>query len=338
MKTIPFCIVGYGRIGKRHAKHISRLAELKAVCDIDKNALKEAAEDYPGIECYNSIDSLLENDKESSVVNICTPNGLHAEQTVKALRNGRHVVCEKPMALKVKDAEKMIEEAEKVAKHLFIVKQNRFNPPVEKLKETMDKNLLGRIYSVQLNCFWNRNERYYQESLWKGTDDLDGGILFTQFSHFIDLLYWFCGDVEEVMVMGGNFNHKDSISFADTVTAVIRFKTGALGTVNCTINSFGGNMEGSITLFAEKGTVKIGGQYLNVLEYQNIENYEIERVECHRPANEYGYYQGSMSNHDLVIKNVIDVLNNDGDIATTGYEGLKTVEIIEKIYKYLEKK
>jgi len=184
---------------------------------------------------------------------------------------------------------------------------------------------------VQLNCFWNRNEDYYKNS-WKGTRALDGGTLFTQFSHFIDLLYWMIGDVREAMAYSGNLGHKGMIEFEDTGCIALQFYNGCIGTINYTVNSFGKNMEGSLTIFAEKGTVKIGGQYLNELEYQKIDGYEIKDLPPGNPANNYGQYQGSMSNHDKVYANVIDVLMNGGVIATNGFEGLKTVEIIDKIY------
>ena len=161
---------------------------------------------------------------------------------------------------------------------------------------------------------------------------LDGGTLFTQFSHFIDLLYWLAGDIQDVCVYTDNFKHKNLIEFEDTGVAAFRFRNGALGTLNYTVNSFGKNMEGSITIFAEKGTVKVGGQYLNLLEYQNIEDYEIKHIEKSNPPNDYGEYKGSMSNHDKVYENVIDVLKNGGSIKTNILDGLKTVQIIEKLY------
>ncbi len=335
-RRISFSIVGCGRIGHRHAHHIRELGRLEAACDTDPRAREEFKEKYPDVPCYASIEEMLEEDSVTDVVNVCTPNGLHAEHTLFSLKHGKHVVCEKPMTLTVKDAKRMIAAAEKADRHLFVVKQNRFNPPVQKLKEVLDKGILGRIYSAQLNCFWNRSDRYYRESPWKGTRDLDGGILYTQFSHFIDLLYWFLGDVEYIRGLSRNYCHGDLIDFEDTLVALLRFKSGVLATVNCSVNSYEKNMEGSITLFCENGTVKVGGQYLNVLEYQKIKGHVIEDVESHRPPNEYGFYQGSMSNHDRVIGNVIDVLNNNGKIATTGFEGMKTVEIIEKIYKATE--
>jgi predicted dehydrogenase len=268
---------------------------------------------------------------EIDVIAVCSPNGLHAEHSIKALKAGFHVLCEKPMALSVYDCGEMISAAERANKRLFIVKQNRFNPPVAAVKAIIDEGRLGKIYSVQLNCFWNRNNEYYKDS-WKGTRDMDGGTLFTQFSHFIDLLYWLVGDVKDVSVFTGNFHHNNIIEFEDTGVVSLKFYNNAIGTINYTVNSFDKNMEGSLTIFAEKGTVKIGGQYLNELEYQNIENYKIENLPAGNPPNNYGKYFGSMSNHDKVYSNLNEVLTNGGVIATNGFEGLKTIEIIDKIY------
>ena len=225
----------------------------------------------------------------------------------------------------------MINASLKANKRLFIVKQNRFNPPVIAVKKVIDEGRLGYIYSIQLNCFWNRTDEYYNESDWKGTKVMDGGTLFTQFSHFIDLLYWFFGDVMDVHSFTGNYNH-GTIEFEDTGVVILKFCNGIIGTINFTVNSYKKNMEGSLTIFGEKGMVKIGGQYLNELEYQNIEGYKIENLPPGNPPNMYGDYVGSMSNHDKVFENIGDVLSNEGVITTNGFEGLKTVEIIQKIY------
>jgi UDP-N-acetyl-2-amino-2-deoxyglucuronate dehydrogenase len=331
MKKYKFALVGCGRIAQRHAQHISRLGILSAVCDIDRSKAEELGKQY-NAEIYYSLEDLLETEKGTDVISICSPNGLHAEQTIKSLRAGFHVLCEKPMAISVDDAGQMVSESLKANKLLFIVKQNRFNPPVVALKKVIDDGNLGKIYSVQLSCFWNRNEAYYKGSDWKGTLKLDGGTLYTQFSHFIDLLYWLVGDVKHVKARIGNFGHQGIIEFEDTGVVCLEFYNGAIGTINYSVNSYGSNMEGSITIFAEKGTVKIGGQYLNELEYQKFNGFKITDLPPGNPPNEYGEYKGSMSNHDKVYENVIDVLGNRGVIATNAFEGMKTVEIIEKIY------
>lgn len=332
MDKLKFAIVGCGRIAQRHAEHISGRGTLSSVCDVKLDRARELSKKY-GARAFGDIDALLKSDGHVDLLSVCTPNGLHAEHTVKALEAGINVLCEKPMAISVADCRKMIDAAERNNRKLFIVKQNRFNPPIVALKEAIDSGRLGQIFSVQLNCFWNRTEDYYKSSDWKGTKTLDGGTLFTQFSHFIDLLYWMMGDIDDVRSFMDNFNHAGIVEFEDTGVTILRFKNGAIGTINYTVNSHNGNMEGSITVFGQKGTVKVGGQYLNVLEYQKIDGYEIKDVPESRPANDYGFYQGSMSNHDKVYDNVISVLTRGGKIAATGGEGLKTVEIIERIYR-----
>lgn len=331
MSNIKVGLIGCGRIAQRHAGHIQRLARVAAVCDINEDKAKALGGEYE-VPYYTDVDDFLRN-TEMDVVAVCSPNGHHADHTIKSLRAGFHVLCEKPMAISSTDCEEMIKMAERCNKRLFIVKQNRFNPAVEAVKTKIDEGALGKIYSVQLNCFWNRNFNYYQASDWKGSKELDGGTLFTQFSHFIDLLYWMIGDIDAVSAMIENYAHQGVIDFEDSGVVMLKFKNGAIGTINYTVNAFQKNMEGSITIFGEKGTVKVGGQYLNKLEYQSFEGDEIGALREGNPANEYGEYQGSMSNHDRVYENVIDVLESGGSIATNGLEGLKTVEIIEKIYR-----
>jgi UDP-N-acetyl-2-amino-2-deoxyglucuronate dehydrogenase len=331
LAKLKFAIIGCGRIASRHADIISGIASLEAVCDVKEDRAKALAGNHSARH-YTKIEDLLKEEKDIDVVSICTPNALHGPQTILSLKAGRHVLCEKPMALSVKECEAMIETAEKSKKSLFIVKQNRFNPPVVELKKLIDEGRLGRVLSAEINCFWNRNEEYYRQSDWKGRKLIDGGTLFTQFSHFIDLMYWLAGDVKHVRALGRNLHHQGFIEFEDTGAAIIEFENGAIGTFNYTVNSYRKNMEGSITVFGERGTVKVGGQYLNALEYQCIDGYEIKGLPQSRPANDYGFYQGSMSNHDKVYGNVIDVLTNNGKIAASAYDGMKTVEIIEKIY------
>ena len=328
--NLKFAIIGCGRIAQRHAEHIHSKAVLSAVCDIVPEKSAVLAEKFKA-NAYSSVEEMLQSGTAIDIVSICSPNGLHAEHSIKALNAGKHVICEKPMALTTDDCGRMIQAAEKHNKRLFAIKQNRYNPPVAAVKQLIDEDRLGKIYSVQLNCFWNRNEDYYKNS-WKGTKDLDGGTLYTQFSHFIDLLYWMIGDVKEVHAIMDNFHHRGIIEFEDTGVVTLRFVNGAIGTINYTVNSYQKNMEGSLTVFGEKGTVKIGGQYLNELEYQQIEGYKIENLPEGNKPNNYGTYVGSMSNHNLVYDNVIEVLENGGSITTSAFEGLKTVEIIQKIY------
>ena len=323
-----FAITGCGRIGTRHAAQMYRIGNVKAVCDSIPEKANDLAYQY-GATPYYSLDELLGLEKDIDVMSICTPNGLHAQHTIKSLDAGMHVLCEKPLCINVIDGKHMIAAAERSRKKLFVVKQNRYNPPVVFLKELINLNKLGNIFSFQVNCFWNRNPHYYTG--WKGTKQLDGGTLFTQFSHFIDLIYWLLGDVAAVKTINRNFAH-EAIEFEDTGMVLFEMKSGAIGTMNYTVNSFDKNMEGSLTLFAEKGSVKIGGEYLNELEYFKVAGMETPILAKGNPANAYGHYQGSMSNHDKVYEELLKALDDPYSTLASAAEGLKTVEIIEKIY------
>jgi predicted dehydrogenase len=330
LMSLQFAIIGCGNIGQRHAEYIQQVGQLAAVCDIDSAKAIELGKKYNAV-VYFSIEELLAKEKKLNVFVVCTPNGLHATHCIQAMNAGCHVLCEKPMALTSADCLDMISTAEKCGKQLFVVKQNRFNPPVVAVKKLLDENKLGKIFSIQLSCFWHRDAQYYLHS-WKGTKSLDGGTLFTQFSHFIDLLYWMFGDVKMVKAITGNFAHQNIIEFEDTGVVVLEFENGVIGTMNYTVNSYNKNMEGSLTVFGEKGTVKIGGQYLNLLEYQEMEGEKINNLAEGNKANDYGFYKGSMSNHDKVYQNLVAVLNKKAEMTAGSYDGLKTVQIIEKIY------
>jgi len=329
---IGFGILGCGYIGRRHAKHISEHPEGTVVAgfDIKEDRMLEFCNDFHAKKC-SSLDELLSN-PEVDLISVCTPNGLHYQGAISALKAGKHVLVEKPMALSKTQCEEMIKESEKNKKELYVVKQNRFNPPIVKLKEIVESGKLGQVYMVQVNCFWNRNEKYYLSSDWKGTKELDGGTLFTQFSHFVDILYYLFGNLENISGIAKNVNHGKLIEFEDTGTFNFYMKNGALGSLIYTSSCYMQNMEGSITVWAENATIKIGGKYLNTIEYQKTNDFDITDVEESRPANNYGYYEGSMSNHDRVINNVIDALSGRGKIMTNAYEGMDVVDIIERMY------
>lgn len=332
---LNIAIVGCGRIGVRHAKQAARVGKIVAVCDRIAERAAELAS-RTGARAYTDLTNMLSSEPEVDLVAVCTPNGLHAEHSRLAFRAGTHVLCEKPMALSVEACGRMIQAAEEANRRLFIVKQNRYNPPIMALRKALAEGHLGRISAVQLNGFWNRRASYY-DNPWKGTRQLDGGILFTQFSHFIDLAVWLLGDLQEAAVFSHNWFHADTIEFDDDIVAAVRFRSGIIGTMHFTINAFDHNMEGSLTLFGERGTVKVGGQYLNALDYQCIDNYCIEGLESGQSPNTYGEYQGSMSNHHLVYDNVCDVLLRDGAITTSAYDGLRTVQAIELLHEAIEK-
>lgn len=327
---LNFALVGCGRIGTKHATLINQFGNLIAVCDIDAEKANRFSTQFQAAS-YLDIEELLAKEKNIDVVVVCTPNGLHATHSIKSLEAGHHVLCEKPMAIVLDDAKQMIRVAEKANKKLFVVKQNRYNPPVLAVKKIIDEGRLGKIFNIQLNCFWNRTDDYYTDA-WRGTKELDGGILFTQFSHFIDVMYWMIGDVTAVISYKKNYLHQHNIELEDTGVVIVQFANEAIGSINYTVNSFAKNMEGSITIFGEKGTVKIGGAYLNELTYQNIDGYHIADLPVGNTSNQYENYQGSMSNHDKVYENLIAVLQHNASMATNAFDAMKTVEIISKIY------
>jgi UDP-N-acetyl-2-amino-2-deoxyglucuronate dehydrogenase len=324
-----FALVGCGNISHRHAENINRVGTLTAVCDIVPEKADALAEKYK-VRSYYSIDGLLENEPAVEIMVVCTPNGLHAEHSIQSLQKGKHVLCEKPLSISMKDGKKMVETAEACKRKIYVVKQNRYNEPVQHLKQLLEENALGKIYSFQLNCFWNRPQQYYTNS-WRGTKELDGGILYTQFSHFIDLLYWFLGDVKTAQGYKHNYGNRSHFEIEDTGAAILKMKCGAIGTINYTINSYNKNLEGSFSIFGEKGSVKIGGQYLNTLEWYEVAGNERPTLAVQPSSNDYGFYQGSMSNHHKVYDDLIRSLDGKGSLLEAR-DALSTIEIIEKIY------
>jgi len=337
MSKIKFAVIGQGHIGKRHAEMIRRNpeAELVAVCDIipkeqlDLTDLKE--------KFYTSVEELLSLHPEIEVVSICTPNGLHAKHSLAALQSGKNIVCEKPMALHKADCETIIHKALQIHKTVFCVMQNRYSPPSVWLKKIVEEKIIGDIYMVQLNCYWNRDERYYKKGSWKGTEELDGGTLFTQFSHFIDIMYWLFGDIKNIQAKFNDFNHKSLTEFEDSGFVNFDFVNGGMGSINYSTTVWNTNLESSISIIGSKGSVKVGGQYMDKVEYCNIKDYTSPELAPTNPANDYGTYKGSANNHHYIIENVIDTLKSRTTITTNAMEGLKVVDIIERIYALRKK-
>jgi UDP-N-acetyl-2-amino-2-deoxyglucuronate dehydrogenase len=360
MSNVKFTVIGKGHIGKRHEAIIEGMSE----------ELRVKSEELRVKSALNS--SLLPlNSKNTlhSITSICTPNYLHCTQAIEAMENGNDVIIEKPMGLTAAACREVIAVANNLNRKVFCVMQNRFSPPSKWLKEMVGSGRLGKIYQVQVNCFWNRSEDYYKQSSWKGSLEKDGGTLYTQFSHFIDTLFWLFGDIEPVGAQFFNHNHP-YIEFEDSgVISAVRVKNeegikseelriksalnssllplnskSALNSSLLTLHSFpiqinystsayGQNLESSITILAEHGTVKVGGQYMEKVLACNVKDYEMPILEETQPPNDYGTYKGSASNHAYVYQNVMDVLAGKADIACTAEEGLKVVEFIEKVYE-----
>jgi len=240
------------------------------------------------------------------------------------------------MALNKADAEEVIHLSLKHNKKVFCVMQNRYSPPSMWLKQIVEERHLGQVYMVMINCFWNRDSDYYQggdSNYWKGKLEKDGGTLFTQFSHFIDTMYWLFGDIKNIQASFQDFNHQDTTEFEDSGTILFDFVKGGSGSINYSTSVYDKNLESSITIIGEKGSVKVGGQYMNEIEYCHIENYVQPELEETLPPNDYGKYKGSAANHQFVIQNVVDTLKMGEAVTTNSLEGLKVVEIIENIYR-----
>jgi UDP-N-acetyl-2-amino-2-deoxyglucuronate dehydrogenase len=329
-ENIRFCIVGFGNIGHRHAEHIidNPNTTLVAVCDINTAIQQKLAE---GVAYYSDLQDMLKNVK-ADVLCVCTPNYLHEPHTIAGLEAGLHTVVEKPMAMSVAECDRMIAAAERTGKTIFAVKQNRYNPPVQEVKKLIVNNELGEIYMLQINCFWNRGAAYYSESDWRGKKAKDGGCLYTQFSHFVDIMYYLNGPISTATGLTHNFAHQHNTEVEDTGSFVLKAANNAIINFNFTTCSYERNMEGSITIFAEKGTVKIGGQYLNTIDYQKLAAAALPNINITAKANNYGLYQGSMSNHDKVIQNVVNVLHHNHAVMTSADEGRDVLHIIEQMY------
>ena len=337
-KKVKFAIVGYGHIGKRHAAMVTgnELGEVVAVVE-PMDDRRAVADSTYGCPVFATTEELYQSGVEMDVVNVCTPNGLHSDQAIEALSARSHVVIEKPMGLHKAKCEEVIHKALQYSKKVFLVKQNRYSPTSEWLKSLMEEEKLGEIYMVQLNCYWNRDSRYYKPGGWKGSLDMDGGTLFTQFSHFIDIMYWLFGDVKNIQGKFADFTHKDSTDFEDSGLVSFDFVDGGMGCLNYSTAVWGQNLESSLTIIGSKGSVKVGGQYMNEVEYCHIDGYEMPELAPSNPPNDYGPYKGSAANHHYVIDNVVDTLKGRTTATTNALEGLKVVDIIERIYEVRDK-
>ena len=330
---VKFAIVGCGHIGKRHAEMIERNDEAELVALVDIASPEGLNIERFNVPFFKTVEEMLEAVPTVEVVNICTPNGLHASQSILALNARKHVVCEKPMGLSKANCEEVIFKALQVSRHVICVMQNRYSPPSVWLKDIIENKRLGKIYMVDINCYWNRDDRYYSKSDWKGSQKLDGGTLFTQFAHFVDIMYWLFGDIENIAGRFADFNHGEITDFEDSGVVSFDFVNGGVGSLNYSTSVWDQNLESSMTIIGEKGSVKVGGQYMNNVEYCHVKDYEMPELPEASPANDYGTYKGSAANHHFIIQNVVDTIKNRNVATTNALEGLKVVDIIERIYK-----
>ena len=328
-RRIRFALVGCGRISANHfdalAKHAER-AELVGVCDIDAAALERAVA-RTGAPGFHTLEELLAG-SDPDIVILATPSGLHAEQAITVAASGRHVMTEKPMATRWQDGKRMVHACDQAGVHLFVVKQNRRNATLQLLKRAVDKDRFGRIYMVNVNVFWHRPQSYYDSADWRGTWEFDGGAFMNQASHYVDLLDWLIGPVESLQAYTATLAR--NIQVEDTGVVSIRWRTGALGSMNVTMLTFPRNLEGSITIIGEKGTVRLGGVAVNKFEHWEFADSDPDDALVEQSSYEttsvYGF------GHPLYYDNVIQALRGEATPETDGREGLRSLEILVATY------
>jgi UDP-N-acetyl-2-amino-2-deoxyglucuronate dehydrogenase len=329
-RPIKVALVGCGRISENHFKSIAQHHNdivLDAICDVDRTALENAMERYKVLG-YDTVDELLKR-SDADLIVLCTPSGLHANQTIKAALANRHVLTEKPMATTWEDGLRMVRVCQDEKRHLFVVKQNRLNSTIQLLKRAIDAGRFGKIHMVSLNVFWHRPQSYYDQAPWRGTKDLDGGAFMNQASHYIDLLRWLLGPVDSIHAMLGK--QARNIEAEDSGVLNVRWSNGAMGSVSVTMLTYPKNYEGSITILGEKGSVRIGGVAVNEIQHWTFEE-EHPDDQCIRVAN---YETSSVYGfgHPLYYENVIQCLRGNATASVDGVEGLTSLELITAAYR-----
>lgn len=328
-RKIRFALVGCGRISKNHfsaLKAHENFCDLIAICDSDPERLKLAAQNTR-VKPFSSYTQLLQ-EAGADIVVLATPSGFHPEQAILAAAHKKHVMTEKPMATRWKDGLKMVQACDEAGVHLFVVKQNRHNPTIQLLKRAIEKKRFGRIFMVTINVFWQRPDSYYNSSSWRGTWEFDGGALMNQASHYVDLLDWLIGPIESVHAITGTLAR--NIQVEDTCVLAVKWRSGALGSVNVTMLTHNKNFEGSITVIGEKGTVRLGGVAVNEFQHWEFadkdEDDEKVRNSSYKTESVYGF------GHHLYYDNVIKVLCGEATPLTDGREGLKALEVLIASY------
>lgn len=333
---IRFVVIGCGHIGRRHSEKIEAdpRARLVAQCDVKPREQVLDAEAYVSVPYFRSIDALLASEIPFDIACICVPNGLHAELALGVLASGHHVLIEKPIVLRLDDGERLRRAAEQNGCKIYGVLQNRYSPVSRWLKALMRSGALGQVHHIQMQCLWNRDERYYTPESWHGDADLDGGTLYTQYSHFLDLLTWTMGRIHVDCARFANHAHRHLIDFEDTGEVHFHTDGGATGTLFYSTAVYQRNLEVSMTILAEHGCVKISGPYLNRLEHCEVRGIDFPQLEESALGNQYGGYSGSAQNHHHVIAHVVaDLLGESAEITTLD-EGLQVVRLIQDIYSH----
>jgi UDP-N-acetyl-2-amino-2-deoxyglucuronate dehydrogenase len=328
-QNFRIALSGCGRISKNHFEAIDQIdgLELAAVCDVETDRARSAGERW-NVPYFTSYEKMLA-EGGADVVTIATPSGLHAEQGIAAAEAGKHVVMEKPMAISLTGADALVHACDKARVQLFVVKQNRLNPPIQLLKRAVDRNRFGRVYLASCTVHWARPQEYYDQAPWRGTWEFDGGAFMNQASHYVDLIQWLMGPVESVMAKTATLARR--IETEDTGIAILKFRSGALGTIEVTMLAYPRNLEGSITILGEKGSAKIGGTAVNKIETWEFAEYDeddklVESANTN-PPNVYGL------GHQGYYRNVLAVLRGEAKADTDGRAGRKSLELILGIYE-----
>lgn len=336
MKEYKFGLVGCGRISSKHIDAIKNIpnAKLTAVCDINEDRAKAVSEKAGLDKYFLSYDEMLQNE-DIDIVNILTPSGLHPEHTIDIVKKyKKHIIVEKPMALKLSDADNMIRICDLNSVRLFVVKQNRYNLPVTRLRQAVENGEFGKIFMGSVRVRWSRDQKYYDQDDWRGTWKLDGGVLANQASHHIDLLEWMLGT--PVSVMARTETYMSDIEVDDTAAAIIKFENGAMGIIEATTATRPSDLEGSLSILGEKGTVVIGGFAVNKMETWNFagqgsrEREKVITEYAENPPNVYGF------GHIRYIEHVLDSIENNKQALVDGLEGRKSLELINAIYESAE--
>ncbi|MBM4147931.1 MAG: Gfo/Idh/MocA family oxidoreductase [Lentisphaerae bacterium] len=327
---VNFALIGCGRISRNHAAALADPAvggRLVAVCDVVPERAKELAA-QTGAEAYTDYARMLARD-DVAAVSVCTPSGLHPEHGILAAEAGKHVVCEKPIAIDLESCDRLISVCRSRKRRLFVVLQNRLNATMRLLKGAIDRGRFGRIYGVHAQVLWQRPQGYYDQAPWRGTRALDGGALLNQASHYVDSLVWLGGAVAEVTAFTGRLAR--NIECEDSGAVVVRFRSGAIGSINASMLVYPRNFEGSVTVLGEHGTVKLGGIAINRFEKWEFESYDDDDklvVESnYEPPNVYGF------GHTAYYRGVVEALSNGGEPDTDGMEGRRSLELILAAYK-----
>ncbi len=331
-QKVKIAILGYGHIGKKHAEMVFQNQDYQLVALIDPKFKSENLDHNISVDHFTSLQDFLQSDISANLIAICTPNGLHYEQTKLIVEKGIHAIIEKPITLNADEAQELEQLAAKNNVHLFPVMQNRFSPPALWLKSLMESKVLGKIFMVQISCFWNRNNQYYTKESWRGTKALDGGTLYTQFSHYLDIMYWLFGDITNIKSKFADFNHAELTEFEDSGIVTFDFISGGMGSFTFSTSVWNENLESSLTIIAENGSVKVGGQYMNHVEKCVIKDYNAPELPETNLSNDYGSFKGSAQNHQLLYKNVIDFLKEGKEIHNTTDDSVQVLKIIERIY------